>query len=254
MSRTIAVMNQKGGVGKTTTAANLCHGLALRGRHVIAVDLDPQGHLSASFGHHDPDPGLDRLMDGNALPDEVLHTVRESLDLVPPGARLNEVDGLKEGGAARGRLLRNALSLLPERDFVIIDCPPSSGLLGMNALLAADELLIPVTGDYLSLSGLSRLMRILRQLEEKTGRPLPARMVMTRFNARRRHAREVREKIQQYFPRQLSGNTIREAAALAECPSFGKSIFEYRPTSISAQEYEALTREYLSRETIGEQR
>jgi chromosome partitioning protein len=246
VSRIIAVMNQKGGVGKTTTATNLCHGLALQGQHVTAVDLDPQGHLSASFGHHDPDPGLDQLMDGSALAEEVLRRVRDNVELVPPGSRLNEVDGLKEGGAARGRLLRDALTRLPARDFVIIDCPPSSGLLGMNALLAANELLIPVTGDYLSLSGLSRLMRILKQLEQKLGRPLPTRMVMTRFNARRRHAREVQDKIQQYFPDQLVSTTIREAAALAESPSFGKSIFEYRPTSTSAREYQALTREYLS--------
>lgn len=249
MSRTIAVMNQKGGVGKTTTATNLSHGLAMQGQSVTAVDLDPQGHLSASFGHHDLDPGLDRLMDGSALPDIVIRPVRDNVDLVPPGRHLNEVDGLREGGAARGRLLRDALARLPARDFVIIDCPPSSGLLGMNALLAADELLIPVTGDYLSLSGLSRLMQILRRLEQKLGRPLPARMVMTRFNARRRHAREVQGKVQQYFPDQLLGTTIREAAALAESPSFGKSIFEYRPGSISASEYRALTREYITPET-----
>lgn len=246
MSRIIAVMNQKGGVGKTTTATNLCHGLALQGQRVIAVDLDPQGHLSASLGHHATDPGLDQLMDGSAQVDEVMRPVREHLVLVPPGSRLNEVEGLSEGGTSRGRLLRDALARLPERDFVIIDCPPSSGLLGMNALLATNELLIPVTGDYLSLSGLSRLMRILQQLEGKTGRHLPARMVMTRFNARRRHAREVQEKIRQYFPQQLVSTTIREAAALAESPSFGKSIFEYRPGSISAREYQALIREYLS--------
>lgn len=245
MSRVIAIMNQKGGVGKTTTAVNLCHGLALQDHSVIALDLDPQGHLSASLGHRALTPGLDQLIDGSVTAEQALLNVRDNLYLLPPGPRLNELEGLTEGGAGRGRLLRTALEQLPDADFIIIDCPPSSGLLGMNALLAADELLVPVTGDYLSLSGLSRLMKILQQLEEKTGRKLHTRVVMTRFNARRRHSREVRDTIEQYFPEQLIETSIREAAALAESPSFGKSIFEYRPRSKSATEYRALAAVYL---------
>jgi chromosome partitioning protein len=248
--RVIAVMNQKGGVGKTTTATNLCHGLALQGRRVLAIDLDPQGHLAASLGVHGAEPGLDAVLRGEIGIQDARVGVRDGLDLVPPGARLNEVDGLTEGGVGRGWLLRDALAQLESDDegddFVVIDCPPSSGLLGMNALLGANELLIPVSGDYLALVGLSRLMALLKRLESKMERDTRKWILVTRFHERRRHAQEVRNKIREYFPGQLLHTTIREAVALAESPSFGKTIFEYRPHSRSADEYRALAIDFIN--------
>ncbi|TVQ70906.1 MAG: ParA family protein [Chromatiaceae bacterium] len=244
--RVIAVMNQKGGVGKTTTAANLSHGLALEGRRVLAIDLDPQGHLAASFGVHGADRGLDAVLRGEAELDAVRIKARKGLDLVPPGPRLNEVDGLTEGGAARGWLLHRTLAQLDEEDFVIVDCPPSSGLLGMNALLGAEELLIPVSGDYLALLGLSKLMALLKRLETKTGRETRKWILLTRFQERRRLAHEVREKIRAYFPGQVLGTPIREAVALTESPSFGKTIFEYRPNSRSGDEYRTLALDLMN--------
>lgn len=244
--RVLAVMNQKGGVGKTTTACNLAHALALKGRRVLAVDLDPQAHLAASFGVHGADPGLDRVFRGEVEIADTCISVREGVDLVPPGARLNEMEGLAKEGAARGWLLRDALANVRGYDFIIVDCPPSSGLLGMNALLGAEELLIPVAGDYLSLVGLSRLMGLLKQLEHKTGRETRKWILVTRFQERRRHAREVREKIRDYFPGQLLDTAVREAVALTESPSFGKTIFEYRPHSRSAEEYQALAEDLIN--------
>lgn len=247
--RALAVMNQKGGVGKTTTAVNLAHGLALQGYRVLAVDLDPQGHLAAGFGVAMAEQGLDAVFRGDAEIDQVRVQARPGLDLVAPGSRLNEVEGLTDGGVARGRLLRDALGQVRGYDFVVIDCPPSSGLLGMNALLGVREFLIPVCGDYLALKGLSRLMGLLRSLENKTGRNTCQWILMSRFHARRRHAQEVHEKVRRYFPRQLLGTTVHEAVALAECPSFGKTIFEYRPGSRSADEYWALALDLSENQT-----
>jgi len=246
--RIIAVMNQKGGVGKTTTAVNLGHGLALQGKRVLAVDLDPQGHMSTSLRAPQSRINLDAVLHGDAQISEATMSVRQGLDLVAPGARLNEVDGLNSGGAARGWLLREVLRQVSGYDFVIIDCPPSSGLLGMNALLATEELLIPVSGDYLALAGLSRLMSILKTLEAKTERTTLKSILLTRFHKRRRHAQEVHKKIRDYFPGQLLQTCISEAVALAESPSFGKTIFEYKPGSGSAEEYRALTMDIINQQ------
>ncbi|MDP2142447.1 MAG: ParA family protein [Gammaproteobacteria bacterium] len=246
--RTIAVMNQKGGVGKTTTAVNLSHGLALKGWRVLAVDLDPQGHMSTSLGAAPTAINLDTVLRGEAGIHSAAVEVRKGLDLVSPGARLNEVDGLSSGGAARGWLLRDALREVSGYDYLIIDCPPSSGLLGMNAILATKELLIPVSGDYLALAGLSRLMGIIKTLETRTARTTHNWILLTRFQKRRRHAREVERKIHSYFPQQLLRTRISEAVALTESPSFGKTIFEYKPNSASAAEYRDLTMDIINRQ------
>ena len=174
--RTIAVINQKGGVGKTTTTANLAHELALQGNKVVAIDLDPQGHLGASFGVHDPDTaGLDQvLMDGVAIDDCV------------------------------------------------------------------NEVLVPVVGDFLSLEGLSYLMGTFRNFEKKLGHKLDEHIVLTRYHKRRRLPEEILSKLKHYFPKQILKTRIREAAALAECPGVGKTIFEYKKNSNGAHDYLAL--------------
>jgi len=244
--RTIAVVNQKGGVGKTTTTLNLGHALALAGRTVLVVDLDPQSHLGASLGQHDGAPGLDAvLLEGRPLA-EVMVPARPGLWLVPAGARLGEVEHLSGGGVSRGQRLRAALAALPNPpELVLVDCPPAAGLLVVNALLACDEVLVPVAGEFLALNGVSQLVRILRSVEALVGAQLPTRFALTRFHPRRRLAQEVRERLLHYFPEQLLATPVRESSALAESPSFGKTIFEYRAKSPGAQDYQSLAADLI---------
>lgn len=238
--RTIAVINQKGGVGKTTLTLNLSHALALAGQRVLAIDADPQGHLSMAFGLEDP-AGLDRVLHGDARLEDAFSEAGNGLQIVAAGQHLQEVENLDTGGAERGWRLQRALDPLREQfDFVLIDCPPSAGLLGMNAIIAADEMLIPVAGDFLSLNGLSRLMRILQGIEQRLGQYRKKWIVLSRFVEQRRHAREVRERIEEHFADQLLPTAIRETVVLAESPSFGQTIFEYQPRHRAAADFKQL--------------
>jgi len=250
MTYMIAIINQKGGVGKTTTAINLAHALALSGQQVLAVDLDPQGHLGLGLGISDKStPGMDEvLLNGENLGDFIVHTRHDSnhsgLDIVPAGPGLVNVEHVNEGGMERGLRLKNALSSYQEKyDSVIFDCPPSSGLLGMNALFAADELVIPVSSDFLALQSLSSLMETLAFVEQAKNCTIRKHVVMTRFQQRRRLAREVRESLLLHFPDQLMETSIRENVALAESPSYGETIFEYNAVSNGAVDYRQMANE-----------
>jgi len=244
--RTIAVINQKGGVGKTTTAVNLGHALALKGKRVMLADLDPQGHLSACLGlFRAPEQGLDSvLLDGEVLSERAVAT-RELLQLVPAGKRLQEFETVS-GGVERSRILERCLNNAPpDVDYVIFDCPPSAGLLVVNAAVAADDLLIPVAGDYLSLTGLARLMGTIKKLEGLRSKPMQKWIFLSRFIRQRRLSREVQRKIQQHFPHHLLQTSVREAAVLAECAGAGRTVFEYRAKSKSAQEFRTLAEDFL---------
>lgn len=243
----LSVINQKGGVGKTTTAVNLAHAMALSGLKVLAVDLDPQAHMSAVFGVINPELGLDAVIRSEVDVNDAVRNCRKNLDLLSPGQRLNEIDGLDRQHVGRAWLVRDLLRGCEDYDIAVIDCPPSSGLLGMSALLASDHVLIPVTGDYLAMAGLARLMGILKSLDSKTRKSRGRWIVMTRLMERRLLAREVRDRIKTRFGCALLESSIREAVVLAESPSFAKTIFEYRPRSKSSQEYSALTIEMIKK-------
>lgn len=243
----VAVLNQKGGVGKTTTTVNLTHALARLGKKITVIDLDPQCHMAVALGMTTKQaPGIDAVMLGYSRLVERCIPIRENLNLVPAGPRLQEIEQLVEGGSHRGDLLRQALSQTPaDQDFVFIDCPPSSGILVANALFAADELLVPMTSDYLALQGLSHLMGTIRKFEKALKKKYRLRLVMSRYIPTRRLSKDVLETIKKYFPGQILATPIRETAVLAECPSFGKTIFEYRPGWRSANDFAALAQDYL---------
>jgi chromosome partitioning protein len=243
----VAIINQKGGVGKTTLTANLCHALAESGRKVTVVDLDPQGHLAVSLGvtAHNIG-GIDEAMLKHKKSVEQLISVRENLQLIASGSKLKEIEQLVGNNAPRGVLLKNALQHgLNDQDFVFIDCPPSSGLLVANALIAADEVLIPMASDFLALQGLSHLMGTIKRFEEALHRKYKTLIVMSRYSPNRRISSQVLDVLLTHFPEQILDTVIRETALLAECPSFGKTILEYSPKSRSARDFRSLANDFL---------
>jgi len=244
--RTVAIVNQKGGVGKTTTVVNLAHALSRRGERVMLADLDPQGHLSACLGvHQPPASGMDRVLGGEGGADDFALPLGHGMRLVASGDALGDF-GRTESGKEMAYALENALAASPpEVDRLVLDCPPSSTLISVNAIVAADEVWIPVAGDYLSLTGLARLILTLKRLDPLRRKPLRKRVFMSRFVARRRLAQEVRTKLRQHFPDYLVDSVISESAALAECAGAGKSIFDYRPACRAAAEFEQLADELV---------
>lgn len=250
--RLIAVINQKGGVGKSTTTLNLAHALSLAGLKVTIIDMDPQGHLGAGLGLvHNTQSGIDAVLLEQADIMQHCHTVRDNLDLVPAGPRLAEFDMSTDGGSKRGWYLHDAITQgLSDKDIVLIDCPPSTGMLSMNALLAAQEVLVPVCGDYLALHSLSRFIKILEHIDSSLERKTKVWIALTRFQGRRRLAQDVRDKLLEYFPDCVLPTAIRECVSLAESPSFGKSIFEYRASSNGAEDYRSLAQEVVEMRTV----
>lgn len=259
--KVIAVMNQKGGVGKTTTTLNLAHALALQGKNVLMLDMDPQGHLSSCFAIDTYSScGMDEvLLDDKPIHEATLN-VRENLFLVPAGARLGELEtqvqtGKSNSGKNRGYRLHDALTEIKNEDafkfdYILVDCPPASGLLAMNAILGCDELIIPVTGDYLALQGLSRLIKVVSHIEQALQRNTKKWFVLTRFQKQRKLANQIREKMVGYFPDQVFETAIRENVSLAESPGFSKTIFEYRPKSNGAEDYHNLALDLLEQRTF----
>ena len=246
--RIISVINQKGGVGKTTTTANLAYALAMAGKDVVMIDMDPQGHLAASFNINVSEQGgLDDVFLHGTDIESKLIDVRERLRLLPAGTRLSKVESSKSKSIHSGLMLKKAIrDKFKNVDYLLIDCPPSSGLLVVNALLATEEVLVPVNGDYLSLEGLAYLMGTFKKFDEKLGCNPKQKLVMTRYQTRRRLPTEVLEKMRRYFPNKVLPTKIRETAALAECPGKGKSIFEYRKKSHGAEDYSSLANDIIN--------
>lgn len=250
--RILAILNQKGGVGKTTSCLNLASAYADMGLSVLAIDLDPQAHLTVSLGITDAGlSGVDALFLDQAEAQHLLLNVREDLDVLAAGYRLGEVERLAAQGPKKARVLQAALAPIQLRyDMILIDCPPTSGLLNFNALFCADEVVIPVSSDYLALHGLSQLLRTLKSAEKFMHKQLKFWIALTRFTMRRRLSNQVRDKLVKYFPGQLLATCVRESAPLAESPSFGKSIFDYSRRSNGAHDYAALADDILYQRVV----
>lgn len=247
--KTIAVTNQKGGVGKTTTVINAGAGLAKLGKKVLLVDLDPQANLTYSLGkmaHLEPRT-MYHLLTGKAALTEVT-VKRGNLWLIPSSIELSGAEVELSGAAGREIVLKEALMGIRGFDYCFLDCPPSLGLLTLNALTTAHEVYIPLQAEFLALQGLGRLLETVETVRKRLNKRLKMTGVIgTRYDKRRKLNREVIETLNSHFGNKLFKTLIRENISLAEAPSHGKTIYEYKPNCYGALDYLRLSKEILER-------
>lgn len=253
MGRVIAVANQKGGVGKTTTAVNLCTALALSGQRVLLVDMDPQANASSALG-----------VDGNAqertiyeslVGDDPFSAIRlkgplPDLDLIPSAQRLIGAEVELVGIPARESRLKERLKeLRGEYAYLLIDCPPSLGLLTVNAMTAADSVLIPIQCEYYALEGLSQLLNAVRLIQKSLNPDLRIEgILLTMFDARLNLSHQVAEEARKFFPGRVYTSIIPRNVRISEAPSFGKPVLLYDKDCAGSDSYTNLAKEVLSHE------
>ena len=247
-----AIANQKGGVGKTTTAVNLCAYLARAGCRVLLVDSDPQANATTSLGVNPRSPGsslYETLIDHSPVKDAITPTVHAGLELVPANLDLAGAEVEMAARMAREQLLTRALQPLHhEYDYIIIDDPPSLGLITINGLTAADGIVIPVQCEYLALEGLSQLLETIHQVRTVLNSRLRvAGVLLTMADARTNLSNQVVEDVRQHFPQETFETLIPRSVRLGEAPSHGQTILQYAPESAGALAYEALAGEFVRR-------
>lgn len=241
----IAVFNQKGGVGKTTTTLNLLAILARSGRHPFGIDFDPQAHLTLASGLKNV-PGSQSVFAffEHATPLGMLvQEVPPGVKLVPAAVEMSKIDALHGADPGITRRLQAGIAEAGWNEPTLIDCSPMLGVLTLNALMAADRVLIPLSADFLSLQGVYRISTALDVLERKAGKRLLRRIVVSRYDARRKLSFQIYRELQTAFPGLVCETRIHEAVALAESPMHAKDIFAFAPSSQGATDFRLLFEE-----------
>lgn len=250
MGKIIAIANQKGGVGKTTTAVNLAASLGSLGKKTLLIDIDPQGNSSSGVG-------VDRrklkstvyeiLLDEAKASDVRIHTGFQNLDLIPSSMDLAAAELELVSLKNREAILRCAiLPLRSEYDYIILDCPPSLGIITTNALCLADTLLVPVQCEYYALEGLSQLMNSVRRVKRQYNEQLDIEgVLLTMYDGRLNLTQQVVDEVKRYFPRKVFATVVPRTVRLSEAPSFGKPVLYFDRTSKGSTAYEALAMEII---------
>ena len=253
MAKTVAILNQKGGVGKTTTAVNLTACVGAEGKKVLLCDIDPQGNSTSGFGvdKRKTEKSSYHVLTGVcAAADTLIHTEFLNVDLLPStmdlaGAELEIIDI-----PGREKLLKTALAPIWDRyDYIFLDCPPSLGLITLNALTAADTFLVPIQCEYYALEGLSQLMATVRQIKRLYNPYIELEgVLLTMFDGRLNLTQQVVTEVKKFFPKKVYAAVIPRNVRLSEAPSFGQPILYFDRSSKGAQAYIALAKEFLKKQ------
>lgn len=253
--RIIAVANQKGGVGKTTTTINLGAALAEQGRRVLMLDLDPQGNASTGLGVDRKSPGkttYDLLIEDTPIQDIVRPTQIKNVSVAPSTTDLSSADIQLVANENRSSLLRNALKddAISEFDYVLIDCPPSLNLLTLNAMVAANSVLVPLQSEFYALEGLSQLMLTIREVRQSANPGLRIEgVVLTMFDSRNNLAQQVESDARDNLGELVFETVVPRNVRVSEAPSFALPVLAYDTLSKGSKAYRALARELLGRHT-----
>ena len=253
MGRVIAVANQKGGVGKTTTAINLSACLAEKGQKVLAIDMDPQGNMTSGLGidKDEVEKNIYDLMIGQVGVEEVLQKEAiENLDIIPTSIDLSAAEIELIGVDDKEFIIRNAIAPIKDNyDYIIIDCPPSLNMLTINALTAATSVLVPIQCEYYALEGLSQLIHTIDLVKDRLNNDLEIEgVVFTMYDARTNLSLQVVENVKENLQQNIYKTIIPRNVRLAEAPSYGQPITLYDPRSTGAEAYRLLAEEVINRE------
>ncbi|MBS1775006.1 MAG: ParA family protein [Bacteroidetes bacterium] len=247
MIKVIAFSNQKGGVGKTTSAVNIGAYLASQGKRVLLIDLDPQANMTKGLGIEEPEISIYGVLLGEqkikAFP------IRENLVLVPGSYGMSSFEKVKGDDLDKEFLLKEVIDpLKPKFDFILLDCPPALGLITINALAAADQVYIPLEAQIFGVDGLNKVLEIVEKVRKRINPKLEIGGVFfTRYNDRKILARDTADDLRELLKNKVLKTTIRENVALQEAPSLGKDVFTYAPDSHGARDYAKLTEEILQK-------
>lgn len=252
MGKIISVVNQKGGVGKTTTSVNLGAYLAHFGKKTLLVDVDPQANATSGLGinHRQVERGVYDVLTGNcSILDSIIKTKQENYYIIPATVSLSGASVELVGLDNREFRLSSALEEIRNNfDYIIIDGPPSLGLLTVNSLTSSDEVLIPIQSEYYALEGLGQLLETISLIQNNLKPSLGIMgVIITMFDKRNRLSSLVKDELYKYFPNKVFKSIISRSVRLAEAPSYGLSILQYDPKSIGARAYEELAKEIISK-------